>query len=65
MQGLRKPEPESFAVVQQTLGAESDELLLIDDRTPNVEGALQAGWNAIQFRNSEQLGVELRERGIL
>ena len=65
MQGVRKPEPECFAVVQQTLGAAGDQLLLIDDRTPNVEAARQAGWDAIQFQDARQLEAELQQRGIL
>ena len=65
MKGVRKPEPECFDVVQQTLHVESDQLLLIDDRTPNVEGALQAGWDAIHFQDAQQLEAALQQRGIL
>ena len=69
MKGMRKPQPECFACVQahvqDLLGNKTSQLLLIDDRTPNVEGAVQAGWDGIVFKNAKQLQQELEHRGIL
>ncbi|KAK9789916.1 hypothetical protein WJX73_001873 [Symbiochloris irregularis] len=69
MKGKRKPEPEGFKAVEEHLGlgdtSAGAQLVLIDDRLPNVEGALQAGWDAIHFRDADQLKGELQQRNLL
>lgn len=47
--GAKKPDPAFFAAVESTLGVRGDELLLIDDSRANVDGALEAGWQALHW----------------
>lgn len=65
MRGLRKPSPESFSAVVQHLGVPPGELLLVDDRLPNVVGAVNTGMHAIHFTSAAQLEEELRKKGVL
>lgn len=65
MKGRRKPDPECFAIAEQTLGLLGKDLLLVDDRIANVEAASNAGWDAIQFKSASQLQSALRARHIL
>lgn len=69
MKGTRKPEPEGFKLVEQHVRQDKAcadaKLVLIDDRLPNVEGALQAGWDAIHFKDAGQLKGELQQRHVL
>lgn len=64
LQGHRKPAPGSFQCAVEHLGLPPSDLLLIDDRLPNVEGARQAGLQAIQFASALQLDAELRAAGL-
>jgi putative hydrolase of the HAD superfamily len=51
--GAKKPDMEFFAKVQAAVGLCGDEMLLIDDTSQNIEAALKAGWQALQWtRNS-------------
>jgi putative hydrolase of the HAD superfamily len=47
--GVRKPDMEFFTGVQAAVGRRGDGLLLIDDSRPNVEGARNAGWQALHW----------------
>lgn len=47
--GAKKPDMAFFARVQAAVGLRGEELLLIDDSRPNVEAALQAGWQALHW----------------
>lgn len=64
LQGLRKPSSESYECAVQHLGVPGSNLLLIDDRKPNVEGARSAGLQAIHFQSADQLEAELRKAGL-
>lgn len=74
MLGLRKPAPECYQSVAQHLrilsnndnGGESSatKLILIDDRKPNIDGAIHAGWDGILFQDALQLEQELVQRGL-
>lgn len=51
--GFPKPHPEFYRRVQQALGASSSEILLVGDSFSNdVEGARQAGWQAIHLERN-------------
>lgn len=63
VQGLRKPSPESFAAVVNHLHLPADQLLFVDDRQANVDGALAAGIPAIKFESATQLEAELQRCG--
>jgi putative hydrolase of the HAD superfamily len=47
--GAKKPDLEFFARVQAAVGLRGEELLLIDDSRQNIEGALEAGWQALHW----------------
>ena len=74
MVGMRKPAPECYQAVAQHLGIHNNDnnggespatkLLLIDDRKPNIDGALHAGWDGIVFQDALQLEAELIQRGL-
>jgi putative hydrolase of the HAD superfamily len=62
--GLRKPEP---AIYQEAISRASvgpAEIFFTDDRQDNVEGALQAGIDAVQFESLEKLQRDLEFRGV-
>ena len=62
--GLRKPE---LAIYQETISrarCEPPEIFFTDDRPDNVEGALLAGIDAVQFLSLDQLEQELKSRGV-
>jgi putative hydrolase of the HAD superfamily len=57
--GVVKPERGVFVAALEVMHRRPDELLFIDDRPVNVEGALQAGLHAVVFTSPEQLRAEL------
>ncbi len=61
--GLRKPEPGIYQATISRAGCEAREIFFTDDREENVEGAIQAGIDAVQFLGVEQLERELKSRG--
>lgn len=44
--GFSKPDPRIYATVQENLLCPPNQVAFIDDRLPNVEGALAFGWQA-------------------
>jgi len=65
MKGLRKPQPEAFAMAIKYMERPAEELIFIDDRKENVAAATAAGMQALHFTGPEQLKAALRHRGIL
>lgn len=47
--GLVKPDPQIFHYAAETSGYRAPQILLIDDRSENIQGADAAGWNSFQF----------------
>ena len=47
--GFAKPDPQIYQIAQEKAGVQPGEILFTDDRQENVEAALAAGWQAIQF----------------
>ncbi len=62
--GVRKPEPAIYHETIRRARCDAREIFFTDDRLDNVEGALQAGIDAVQFESVEQLERELRQRGV-
>lgn len=62
---LAKPQPEIFYGVCDDLHLPPEQILFLDDRVPNVEGALAIGMPAMLFDSLEQVKVKLRLDGIL
>jgi putative hydrolase of the HAD superfamily len=52
--GVRKPDPEIYAITLERLGTPAAETLFIDDVDVNCTAATAAGMHAIQFIDNEQ-----------
>ena len=59
--GHMKPDPRIYHTVAKELGVQSSEVVLIDDKKENVEGAVKCGMNGIIFRSAEQLRADLEK----
>jgi len=59
-----KPDPTIYRAVEAATGKAPSEHLLLDDRSENVVGAREVGWDAICFQDPEQVQAELLARGI-
>ncbi len=58
--GVRKPDARIFAHTAALLGLPGEQIVFVDDFLHNVEGARQAGWQAVHFKNREQALAELQ-----
>ncbi|GAB3920571.1 HAD family hydrolase [Mucilaginibacter myungsuensis] len=61
----RKPFPEFYQIMLDRYQLKPEECLFIDDNLRNVKAAEAMGIPSILFVGAEELGGELRERGIL
>ncbi len=52
--GLRKPSKECYEYVAQDIGVPVAEILFLDDRQDNIEGARSVGWQTIQITDSDK-----------
>ena len=59
-----KPDAKIYEAAIQRVNLPPDEIFFTDDREENVEGALQAGLDAVLFTGKEQLAGDLTKRGI-
>jgi putative hydrolase of the HAD superfamily len=50
-----KPDARYFQHVQASLGFSADEILFVDDKQENVEGAIACGWKSAVCRNAKDL----------
>ncbi len=53
--GAAKPDRAIFEAAIERIGRPAEEILFIDDRAANVEGARQAGLQAVQFTSAAKL----------
>jgi putative hydrolase of the HAD superfamily len=64
--GMRKPEPEIYALTLERLGLPGEACVFIDDLDVNCEAAKEHGITPIRFETTEQairdLGAVLAER---
>jgi epoxide hydrolase-like predicted phosphatase len=58
--GVRKPDARIFAHTAALLGLPGQKIVFVDDFLHNVEGARQAGWQAVHFKDREQALAELQ-----
>ena len=63
-EGIVKPERKIYHLMAERLGVANHELLLVDDKQVNIEGAKLAGLCGVLFRSPEQLIAELESFGI-
>jgi putative hydrolase of the HAD superfamily len=58
--GMRKPDPEIYALTCERLGVAPHECLFIDDFPHNCDAAAALGMTAVRFETTEQVLRELR-----
>jgi 2-haloacid dehalogenase len=63
--GLIKPDPAIYLLLIEQHAVDVRHSIFIDDSVRNVDTAAGLGFDAIQFRSPEQLGEELRSRGLI
>lgn len=61
---LAKPDPAIFRACADTLGVARGEVLFIDDKAANAEGARQAGLHPHHYRDLPTLRAHLRQLGL-
>lgn len=59
--GCRKPEAEIYTKVTEFLDVEPSSILFFDDREENIEGAINAGWNAELFVDVGKCSKRLKQ----
>ncbi|VVT27164.1 HAD family phosphatase [Rhizobium sp. EC-SD404] len=59
-----KPDRAIYDIHAETFGLDPAASLFIDDTLVNVQGAIDAGWQAIHFKNAETLKADLERFGL-
>lgn len=59
-----KPEPAIYQAASRMAGVHPEEVFFVDDRAENVAGALDAGFDAVQFASASGLISELERRDV-
>ncbi len=59
-----KPEPQVFASAADLAGVAPRDIFYVDDRMENVEAAREAGYDAVQFTEANELASQIRARDI-
>ncbi|MEM6330101.1 MAG: HAD family phosphatase [Planctomycetota bacterium] len=62
--GAMKPDRKIYDAAIAAAGCETGRIFFTDDRPENVQGALDAGMDAVLFTGAEQLAADLAERGV-
>lgn len=65
VEGIAKPDPAIFRVLETRLGHPLDGIVYVDDAVANVEAARAAGLDALQFTSAAALRDDLTRRGLL
>jgi 2-haloacid dehalogenase len=63
-EGVAKPAPEIFALLQRRVGQPLERCVFVDDSPVNVAAAGGAGLDAILFTDTNHLRADLRARGL-
>ncbi len=61
---LAKPEPEIYRHAAAGLGVAPAEILFVDDREDNIEGAVLAGMQVIRYTDQTSFEAEMDTRGL-
>jgi putative hydrolase of the HAD superfamily len=59
-----KPDPKAYQLLLDTLQIPARDVVFIDDKIENVEGAKKLGIDAFQFKSSTQVRLELKNRAL-
>ncbi|MDA3921078.1 MAG: HAD-IA family hydrolase [Salinisphaera sp.] len=62
--GYAKPDRRGYDAVAAGLSSVPEHCLLIDDRQINIDGAIEAGWQALLFTDAHTLAADLAARGV-
>lgn len=62
-EGYAKPSAEIYTRAAQRIGVDPRRIFFVDDRSENVAGAQQCGWDAVLFVDADQLAQDLQRRG--
>lgn len=62
--GVMKPDPKIYQEAVRLAGVPPEEIFFMDDRPDNVTAACNAGFDAVLFRDANQLAADLRARGV-
>lgn len=63
MAGYQKPHAGFYSYAEQKTGYRSEELIMVDDKLENVEAAITAGWQAVQWTDGDSLS-DILQRSI-
>lgn len=63
--GVRKPEGPFYDAVAAGLSVDPAQVVFVDDRQHNVDGAIAAGMDGVLFTDAVSLRTELTHRGVL
>ncbi|QDV54145.1 HAD family hydrolase [Rosistilla oblonga] len=61
--GCMKPDPKIYHAAAELAGCAAEQILFIDDRIENVQGATACGWRAIHYIDTPTLIEDLRAMG--
>lgn len=64
-ENMIKPDLEIYEAFQDSYNIVPENTLFIDDSLANVNGAIEAKWNAVQFVDIYQLKNDLKEYGVI
>jgi 2-haloacid dehalogenase len=59
-----KPEPRIYQLLTDRFELDPAAVFFTDDTPANVDGAVAAGWQAVVFRDADQLRRDMREHGL-
>lgn len=48
--GVAKPDPRFYEFLAEKLGEKPEDILLVDDRVENIEGAKRCGFNTLHYQ---------------
>ncbi len=63
-EGVVKPDPAIYALIETRTGVAPEEIFFIDDRTANIEAARERGWRGHVFDGVDGLRGALAEVGV-
>jgi HAD superfamily hydrolase (TIGR01509 family) len=62
--GAVKPEAAIYQAAADLAGCRPEDIFFVDDKSPLVDGAKAAGFDAIHYNSAAQVAEELRRRGL-
>jgi HAD superfamily hydrolase (TIGR01509 family) len=62
--GVKKPDPKFFDIIARKLSIQHRNIVLIDDRKKNIEGAMSTGMPGIIYLNTQQMRRDLPTLGV-